>query len=112
MVLRVASAIVALAMFAATAHAADPQLVLKLQELGKAVDSVTINISNAGSDADAQLLAKVTQETFVKHMTDDSPDISIQASQGNCTFTIRTSQWQLWSQAQNGRIVSHGAKID
>lgn len=98
--------------FAASASAADPQLVLKLKELGKAVDNVTINISNAESDADAQLIAKVTQDTFAKNMTFESPDISIQASKGNCLFTIKTAEWQLWSQAQNGKIVSHGAKIN
>jgi hypothetical protein len=98
--------------FAASASAADPQLVLKLKELGKAVDNVTINISNAESDADAQLIAKVTQETFANNMTFESPDISIQASKGNCLFTIKTAEWQLWSQAQNGKIVNHGAKIN
>jgi hypothetical protein len=98
--------------FAASASAADPQLVLKLKELGKAVDNVTINISNAESDADAQLIAKVTQDTFAKNMTFESPDISIQASKGNCLFTMKTAEWQLWSQAQNGKIVNHGAKIN
>lgn len=112
MMSRISSAILALFLFATVSHAADPQLVLKLKELGKAVDNVTINISNAESDADAQLIAKVTQDTFAKNMTFESPDISIQASKGNCLFTMKTAEWQLWSQAQNGKIVNHGAKIN
>jgi len=109
---RRSTAAFAIWLLAASASAADPQLVLKLKELGKAVDNVTINISNAESDADAQLIAKVTQETFANNMTFESPDISIQASKGNCLFTIKTAEWQLWSQAQNGKIVNHGAKIN
>jgi len=112
MVLRALSTFVAVLLLAVSAQAADPQLVLKLKELGKAVDNVTINISNAESDADAQLIAKVTQETFANNMTFESPDISIQASKGYCLFTIKTAEWQLWSQAQNGKIVNHGAKIN
>ncbi|MGD9634925.1 MAG: hypothetical protein AB7U97_16720, partial [Pirellulales bacterium] len=103
MVPRTISAFVALLLFVTSAQAADPQLVLKLKELGKAVDNVTINISNAESDADAQLLAKVTQDTFAKNMLFDNPNISIQASKGNCTFTMQAAGWQLWSQSQDGK---------
>ena len=42
----------------------------------------------------------------------DKPEITIQASQGNCSVEIKTAQWHLWSQAQNGKIVNHGAKIN
>lgn len=98
--------------FAASASAADPQLVLKLKELGKAVDTMSAHISTAASDTEAQQMAVAVKQAFANGLSADRPDISIDATQGNCTVTIKTSEWELWSQAQNGKIVNHGAKIN
>ena len=41
---------------------ANDQLISQLKTLGKAVDDMSANISNAGSESDAQLLANVTRQ--------------------------------------------------
>ena len=91
---------------------ANEQLVQVLKQLGKAVDDMAINISKAESDADAELLAQVTKQAFANGLDAAKPEIEIKASSGNCSVLITTSEWQLWSQAQNGKIIDHGAKIN
>ena len=100
--------VVAVLAFASSARA-DEQLVQSLKMLGKAVDDMAINISKAESDADAQLLAQVTQQTFATQLGGDpKPEVS----RGNCSVLITTPAWKLWSRAENGAIVDHGAKIN
>ena len=112
MVKRTILAVVAVLAFASSARA-DEQLVQSLKMLGKAVDDMAINISKAESDADAQLLAQVTQQTFATQLGGDpKPEVVINASRGNCSVLITTPAWKLWSRAENGTIVDHGAKIN
>ena len=47
MIARTLAALMLILSLAASAQAADPQLITKLKELGKAVDDVAVNISNA-----------------------------------------------------------------
>jgi hypothetical protein len=101
----------AILILAGTATAADEKLVAALKTLGNAVDNMAANISNAKTDADAALLAKVTREALDKGLTQDKPAIAIGAMAGYCKVTIRTQQWMLWSEARDGAIVDHGAKI-
>lgn len=97
----------------ATYVRADDGLVQQLKQLGKGVDDMAANISRAESDADAQQLAQVTQQTFASQMTGEpKPVVTITASRGHCNVLITTPQWKLWSRAENGRIVDHGATID
>lgn len=91
---------------------ANEQLVQMLKQLGQAVDDVAINISNAETDADAELLAQVTKQAFATGLDAVKPEIVIESSLGNCSVVITTSEWRLWSQAQNGKIIDHGAKIN
>ncbi len=92
---------------------ADDQLVPQLKRLGKGVDDMAANISQAESDAVAQQLAQVTQQTFASQMTGDpQPVVTITASRGKCYVLITTPQWKLWSRAENGRVVDHGATIN
>lgn len=109
---RMFAAVVILLVPTAVAHAADPQLVLKLKELGKAIDTMSMHISTAASDAEAQQMAVAVQQAFANGLSADQPNVRVEATQGNCNVTIRTIGWELWSQAQNGKIVSHGAKIN
>jgi len=96
----------------ATSVRADEQLVQELKVLGKAVDDMAINISKAESDADAALLAQVTQQTFATNLGGNpKPEVVITGSRGQCSVLITTPLWRLWSQAQNGKIVDHGATI-
>jgi hypothetical protein len=83
-----------------------------LKQLGKAVDDVAINISKTETDEDAQLLAQVTKQAFANGLSGAKPQIDIESSRGNCSVVITTSEWRLWSQAQNGKIIDHGAKIN
>jgi hypothetical protein len=112
MVARALAIFVLILSLAASSQAADPQLVIKLKELGTAVDTMSVHISTAASDAEAQQMAVAVQQAFANGLSADKPDIRIDATQGNCTVTIKTSEWELWSQAQNGKIVNHGAKIN
>ena len=107
---RMATAIVAMLIFAAQA-AANDQLVATLKTLGKAVDDMSANISKATSDADAELLASVTRQALDNGLKQDRPTIVIKATAGHCRVTIETPAWNLWSEAQAGKVTSHGATI-
>jgi hypothetical protein len=106
-----AMAITAALVLSSASAAADPELISKLKTLGKAVDDMSAHISTAASDADAELLAKVTREAFAKGLTQDRPTIVIEARSGFCRVTIDTPAWRLWSEGREGKIVDHGAKI-
>jgi hypothetical protein len=106
-----AMAVLVALVFSSASAAANPELIAKLTTLGKAVDNMSANISKAESDADAELLARVTREALKKGITQDRAVILIEASGGFCRVTIETSEWRLWSEARNGKIVDHGAKI-
>jgi hypothetical protein len=108
---RLAMAVVAGLAFGSAAMAANQELVSKLKTLGKAVDDMSANISKAESDADAELLARVTREALDNGMKQYRPTIVIEASRGFCRVTIETPEWRLWSEAREGKIVDHGAKI-
>ena len=41
----------------------------------------------------------------------DRPTIVIKATAVQCRVTIETLAWNLWSEAQAGKITSHGAAI-
>jgi hypothetical protein len=103
-------AMVALLVFAAQA-AANDQLIATLKTLGKAVDDMSANISKATTDADAELLASVTRQALDNGLKQDRPTIVIKAAAGQCRVTIETPAWKLWSEAQAGKITSHGAAI-
>jgi hypothetical protein len=111
MILRSVTALVMMLVIAGAAQAVDQELVLRLKQLGNAVDDVVMNIANAESDADAQLLANVTQQTFASGLAGDRPAIVIDARQGYCKLEITTPAWRLWSEARDGQVVDHGAKI-
>ena len=107
---RMAAAIVAMLMFVAQAAASD-QLVATLKTLGKAVDDMSANISKAPTDAQAQLLANVTRQALDNGLKQDHPTIVIKAGAGHCEVTIETPAWKLWSNADAGKITSHGATV-
>jgi hypothetical protein len=91
---------------------ANDQLVQELKHMGQAVDNMSVHISTAATDADAALMAQATQQAFAANMQGNpKPEVSITASAGRCDVTISTPQWQLWSRAEKGAIVDHGAKI-
>ena len=91
--------------------AANEKLVAALKTLGTAVDDMSANISKAESDADAELLAKVTREALDNGLKQERPTIDIAASRGFCRVTIETAGWRLWSEAREGKVVDHGATI-
>jgi hypothetical protein len=101
---------VAALIFASHASAND-QLIAQLKTLGKAVDDMSANISKATTDADAELLASVTRQALDNGLKQDRPTIVIKATAGNCHVTIETPAWNLWSEAQVGKVTGHGAKI-
>ncbi len=107
---QIAMAVVAVLLMAGPATAND-KLVAALKTLGKAVDDMSANISKAESDADAELLARVTREALDGGLKQDRPTITIHASRGFCRVTIETPGWRLWSEARAGQVVDHGAKI-
>ena len=107
---QMAMAIVAALLFAGQATAND-LLVTQLKTLGKAVDDMSANISNAGSESDAQMLANVTCQALDGGLKQDRPTIDIKASAGFCRVTIETPAWKLWSEAHTGKITDHGATI-
>jgi hypothetical protein len=90
---------------------ANDKLIATLKTLGKAVDDMSANISKAESDADAEMLAKVTEQALDNGLKQDRPTITIKASRGFCRVTIETAGWRLWSEASGGQIVDHGAAI-
>lgn len=93
------------------ALANNEQLVLKLQELGKGVDAMSANISTATTDADAQTLVNVTQQTLSMHLGSQQQTVAIEGRAGYCRVEIVGPNWRLWSQAESGKIVDHGATI-
>jgi hypothetical protein len=103
--------VVILAVAFVPACAANEELVAGLKKLGTAVDNMSANISNADSDASAETLANVTQQALDNGLKDDRPWIQITASAGRCRVTIETAGWKLWSEADHGKIVDHGANI-
>jgi hypothetical protein len=107
---RVTTAIVAILVFA-TQAAANDELVAKLKTLGKAVDDISVNISKAPTEEIAATLANVTRQTLDNGLKEDRPTIVIKASVGHCRVTIETPGWKLWSEAQAGKVTSHGASI-
>jgi hypothetical protein len=102
---------VAVALLLAGPTVANEQLIAAVQTLGNAVDDMSRNISNAQSDADAELLASVTRQALDSGLTQDRPTITINASRGFCRVELVTPGWHLWSEARAGQIVDHGAKI-
>ena len=107
---RMAVAFVAMLIFAGQA-AANDQLIAQLKTLGKAVDDMSANISKATTDADAELLASVTRQALDNGLKQDRATIVIKASAGHCRVTIETPAWNLWSEADAGKITGHGAKV-
>jgi hypothetical protein len=97
----------------ATSVRADEQLVQELKHMGEAVDNMSIYISKATSDADAAAIAQAVQQTFAANLGGNpKPQVAITASAGQCSVLITTPLWRLWSQAQNGKIIDHGATIN
>ena len=82
-----------------------------MQELGKGVDAMSANISTAATDADAQTLVNVTQQTLSMHLGSQQQTVAIEGRAGYCRVEIVGPNWRLWSQAENGKIVDHGATI-
>jgi hypothetical protein len=111
MAARLLVAIAVILLAATTVQAADEQLVLKLQELGKGVDAMSANISTATTDADAQTLVTVTQQTLSMHLGSQQQTVAIEGRAGYCRVEIVGPTWRLWSQAEGGKIVDHGATI-
>jgi hypothetical protein len=105
------AAIIALLILANPALANNDQLVLKLQELGKGVDAMSANISTATTDVDAQTLVTVTQQTLAAHLAAQQQTVAIDGRAGYCRVEIVGPNWRLWSQAEGGKIVDHGATI-
>jgi hypothetical protein len=112
MISRIASVAFVLLLIAASAHA-DDQLVQDLKHMGVAVDNMSIFISKATSDADATKIAQAVQQTFAANLSGNpKPQVAITASAGHCDVLITAPAWRLWSRAENGQIVDHGAKIN
>jgi hypothetical protein len=110
--LRLSAAIALIVGFAITSPAvANEQLAAALKQLGKGVDDMSVNISKAENDADAELLVKVTREALDNGLKQDKPKIEIHAKAGFCQVTIETPGWKLWSEAREGKIVDHGATV-
>ena len=110
MLKRMALTVAAVLLLASSARA-NEQLVQMLKQLGTAVDDVAINISNAATDADAQLLANVTKQAFANGLSGEKPEIVLEGSRGRCSVVFTTPGWRLWSRAENGAVVDHGATI-
>ena len=66
---RIVLTLYAFVVLTASALAEENDLVQQLKQLGKGVDDMAANISQAESDAVAQQLAQVTQQTFASQMT-------------------------------------------
>src|SRR5215218_3514989 len=107
---RMAMAVVAILVFAAQA-AANDQLIATLKTLGKAVDDMSVNMSKATSDADAEMLANATRQALEKGITQDRPKIEVKARAGFCRVSIETPGWKLWSESRAGSVTDHGATI-
>jgi hypothetical protein len=100
-------------LFLAQSGWANDQLVQELKSLGQAVDNMSMHISKAASDDEATLMAQATQQAFATNLQGNpKPQVSITASAGRCDVVISCPLWRLWSRAENGVIVDHGAKIN
>jgi hypothetical protein len=109
---RILTALVIVFAWVSFAQAADPQLVQELKQMGQAVDNMSIHISTATSDADAAAMAQAVQQTFAANLGGNpKPQVAITASAGRCDVLITTPLWKLWSRAENGKIIDHGATI-
>lgn len=92
---------------------ADDQLVQDLKQLGQGVDNMAMHISKAATDEEAAAMAQATQQAFATYLSGNpKPQVSITASAGHCDVVISCPLWRLWSHAENGVIVDHGAKIN
>lgn len=111
--LRVAIAVVMALVFAGAASADEQQdqLIAQLRTLGKAVDDMSMNISKATTDTDAQVLATATREALDKGLAQDQPKVDVKASAGFCRVSIVAPNWKLWSESHKGKIADHGATV-
>ena len=109
---RILTALVIVFALASFAQAADPQLVQELKDMGQAVDNMSIHISTATSDADATVMAQ-GRPTDVCRKSGRQPETTSchHGHAGRCDVLITTPLWRLWSQAENGKIIDHGATI-
>jgi hypothetical protein len=107
----IALAIAALLFVLAGPARADQELIAGLKKLGKAVDEMSANISSAQTDADAEMLAKITRQALNQGLNGAEPAIDVKSSRGFCRVTIEAPQWTLWSEARDGKVVNHGATI-
>jgi hypothetical protein len=113
MVSRISSVMFVLLVFVVSVRAADPQLVQDLKNLGQAVDNMSIHISKSTSDAEAAQIAQAVQQTFAANLSGNpKPQVAFTASAGRCDVLITAPAWRLWSRAENGQVVDHGAKIN
>jgi hypothetical protein len=104
-------AIAALLLMADATGATNPKLVEAIKKLGTAVDNVSVNISKCESDEAAATLTKVTKDAFTNGLKDYHPKIEIKSKKGFCRVEIETPDWNLWSEANGGKVTDHGAKI-
>jgi hypothetical protein len=112
MLSQIASVATLLLLLAVSAHAANPQLVQELKTLGQAADNLSVHISKATSDADAATIAGAVQQTFAANLNwNPKPQVAVTASAGKCEILITSPGWRLWSRAENGQLVDHGANI-
>lgn len=110
---RIAITLAVILAIAAMAQAADDQLIQDLKQLGQGVDNMSMHISKAASDAEAAAMAQATQQAFATYLSGNpKPQVAITASAGRCDVVISCPLWRLWSRAENGAIVDHGAKIN
>jgi hypothetical protein len=108
---RAAVAVCAILLFVGSASASE-QLVTELKQLGQAADNLSVHISKATSDADAATIAGAVQQTFAANLNwNPKPQVAVTASAGKCEILITSPGWRLWSRAENGQLVDHGANI-
>jgi hypothetical protein len=108
----VSISVAAMLLMAEVAGAANPKLVEAIKKRGGSVDNVSINISKAPTDEMAATLTKVTKDAFANGLKDYHPKIEITSKKGSCRVEIETPEWQLWSEAKDGKVTDHGAKIN
>ena len=102
--------IVAAFAVASSVHAND-QLVDALKKLGNIVDQMAIVVSEIETDSDAEFLAQVIKQRLQQTLQLGPSAIQVSATRGSCSILIQAPHWQLWSLADNGKIIDHGAKI-
>jgi hypothetical protein len=106
-----AATIIAAALLFTAPAAANDQLVAGLKQTGKAVDNMSAAISQAKTDAEAQMVANAVRQALDNGLKQDRPMITIEATVGRCRVTIETPAWKLWSEAHAGKITDHGARV-